>query len=51
MEDERIIDLYWDRNQNAINETAVKYGIDRWSLKKDPKYISFPRMPAMLKTI
>ena len=26
MEDEHIIDLYWDRNQNAINETAVKYG-------------------------
>ena len=26
MEDERIIDLYWDRNQTAIDETAVKYG-------------------------
>ena len=26
MEDERIIDLYWDRDQNAITETAGKYG-------------------------
>ncbi|MBR6772038.1 MAG: sigma-70 family RNA polymerase sigma factor [Clostridia bacterium] len=26
MEDERIIDLYWDRNQQAIVETSGKYG-------------------------
>ena len=26
MEDHRIIDLYWHRNENAISETAAKYG-------------------------
>lgn len=26
MEDERIIDLYFERNENAISETASKYG-------------------------
>lgn len=26
MEDEKILDLYWERNQCAIAETAVKYG-------------------------
>lgn len=26
MEDNRIIDLYWQRNENAISETATKYG-------------------------
>ena len=26
MEDSQIVQLYWDRNQNAINETAIKYG-------------------------
>ena len=26
MEDIRIVQLYWDRNQNAITQTAVKYG-------------------------
>ena len=26
MEDERIIDLYWDRNQQAIVATSEKYG-------------------------
>lgn len=26
MEDEKIIDLYWDRNQSAITETEHKYG-------------------------
>ena len=26
MEDERIIALYWDRNENAISETKSKYG-------------------------
>jgi RNA polymerase sigma-70 factor (ECF subfamily) len=26
MDDSRIIDLYWSRSENAINETAVKYG-------------------------
>lgn len=26
MEDERIIELYFERNENAIKETALKYG-------------------------
>ncbi len=26
MEDERIVSLYWDRNEQAISETAAKYG-------------------------
>ncbi|MBR5114263.1 MAG: sigma-70 family RNA polymerase sigma factor [Oscillospiraceae bacterium] len=26
MEDDRIIDLYWQRNESAISETAAKYG-------------------------
>ena len=26
MEDNRIVQLYWDRDQNAITQTAVKYG-------------------------
>ena len=26
MEDNRIVDLYWQRNENAISETASKYG-------------------------
>ncbi len=26
MEDNRIVDLYWQRNESAISETAVKYG-------------------------
>lgn len=26
MDDERIVELYWQRNENAISETAVKYG-------------------------
>ena len=26
MEDTKIIQLYWDRNQQAISETAIKYG-------------------------
>ena len=26
MEDDHIVQLYWDRNQRAINETAMKYG-------------------------
>lgn len=26
MEDHRIIDLYWQRNEDAISETATKYG-------------------------
>ena len=26
MEDNRIIDLYWQRNESAISETATKYG-------------------------
>ena len=26
MEDNRIVDLYWQRNENAIVETATKYG-------------------------
>lgn len=26
MEDNRIVDLYWQRNESAINETASKYG-------------------------
>ena len=26
MEDNRIIDLYWQRNEDAISETASKYG-------------------------
>lgn len=26
MEDNRIVDLYWARSENAINETALKYG-------------------------
>ena len=26
MEDNRIVDLYWHRNESAINETATKYG-------------------------
>lgn len=26
MEDREIVNLYWQRNQNAINETASKYG-------------------------
>ena len=26
MEDERIVMLYWERNEDAIRETAVKYG-------------------------
>lgn len=26
MEDSRIIDLYWQRNEDAISETASKYG-------------------------
>ena len=26
MEDHRIVDLYWQRNERAISETAAKYG-------------------------
>lgn len=26
MEDERIVELYWQRNEDAISETALKYG-------------------------
>ena len=26
MDDERIIELYWQRNENAISETKTKYG-------------------------
>ena len=26
MEDNRIVDLYWQRNESAISETATKYG-------------------------
>lgn len=26
MDDQKIIDLYWNRNESAISETAVKYG-------------------------
>lgn len=26
MEDKRIIEMYWDRNEDAINETSAKYG-------------------------
>jgi len=26
MEDSKIIDLYWDRDENAIAQTAIKYG-------------------------
>ena len=26
MEDEKIIDLYWRRDENAVSETAIKYG-------------------------
>ena len=26
MEDEHIVDLYWQRNENAIRETELKYG-------------------------
>ena len=26
MDDERIVELYWQRNENAISETAAKYG-------------------------
>ena len=26
MEDKQIVDLYWARKENAIHETAVKYG-------------------------
>lgn len=26
MEDSRIVDLYWQRNENAISETSAKYG-------------------------
>lgn len=26
MEDERIVELYWERSENAISETAAKYG-------------------------
>lgn len=26
MEDERIVELYWERNENAIRETEMKYG-------------------------
>ena len=26
MEDEKIIDLYFERNENAVTETALKYG-------------------------
>ena len=26
MDDERIVELYWKRNENAISETATKYG-------------------------
>ena len=26
MEDRQIVDLYWDRNEQAISETSNKYG-------------------------
>ena len=26
MDDDRIVDLYWERSENAISETAIKYG-------------------------
>lgn len=29
MEDNRIVDLYWQRDESAISETAVKYDIHR----------------------
>ena len=31
-EDQKIIDLYWNRSENAITETAVKYGRDCTSI-------------------
>ena len=32
MEDDRIIDLYWERDQGAITETASKYGGFLWNI-------------------
>lgn len=26
MEDEKIVELYWDRNESAIDESSKKYG-------------------------
>ena len=26
MEDKKIVDLYWERDENAIKETSLKYG-------------------------
>lgn len=26
MKDEQIVDLYWDRNEDAIRQTQLKYG-------------------------
>ena len=26
MDDKRIVELYWDRNESAIQETSDKYG-------------------------
>ena len=26
MEDNRIVELYWERNEQAIKETSLKYG-------------------------
>ena len=35
MEDRDIINLYWQRNQDAINETASKYGAYCKSIAKN----------------
>ena len=32
MEDEKIVELYWNRNENAIQETAAKYGSYCWKI-------------------
>lgn len=32
MEDDKIIQLYWDRQENAIKETAAKYGLYCYSI-------------------
>lgn len=26
MEDSKIVELYWERNEDAINQTSIKYG-------------------------
>lgn len=32
MEDEKIVELYWNRSENAIQETAAKYGSYCWKI-------------------